>query len=153
MNREKLPRFKTVAEQRDFWRKQLTYQLIGMTINQDEDKNKDKFLQENADKYNASDLVKNETRSPSQVLDQRLKRQYAQLQRIDSDQIVETLLNAAMAAYDPHSNYFAPVQANEMQIQSTLELVGIGVSIQPDRKNPDYTRIISLVDGLSLIHI
>ena len=147
MNREKLPRFKTVAEQRDFWRKQLTYQLIGMTINQDEDKNKDKFLQENADKYNASDLVKNETRSPSQVLDQRLKRQYAQLQRIDSDQIVETLLNAAMAAYDPHSNYFAPVQANEMQIQSTLELVGIGVSIQPDRKNPDYTRIISLVDG------
>lgn len=34
-----------------------------------------------------------------------------------------------------------------MQIQSTLELVGIGVSIQPDRKNPDYTRIVSLVDG------
>lgn len=147
MNREKLPRFKTVAEQRDFWRKQLTFQLIGMTINQDEDKNKDKFLQENADKYNTTDLIKNETRSPNQVLAQRLQRQYGQLQRIDSDQIVETILNAAMAAYDPHSNYFAPVQANEMQIQSTLELVGIGVSIQPDRKNPDYTRIISLVDG------
>ena len=147
MNREKQPRFKTAAEQRDFWQKQLTFQLIGMTINQDEEKNKDKFLEENADKYNAKDLVKNEKRSPSEVLAQRLKRQKAQLERVDSDQIVETMLNAAMAAYDPHSNYFAPVQANELQIQSSLELVGIGVSIQPDRKNPDYTRIISLVDG------
>ncbi len=147
MNREKLPRFKTAAEQQDFWQKQLTFQLIGMTINQDEEKNKDKFLEENADKYNAKDLVKNEKRSPSEVLAQRLKRQKAQLERVDSDQIVETMLNAAMAAYDPHSNYFAPVQANELQIQSSLELVGIGVSIQPDRKNPDYTRIISLVDG------
>ncbi len=147
MNREKLPRFKTAAEQQDFWQKQLTFQLIGMTINQDEEKNKDKFLEENADKYNAKDLVKNEKRSPSEVLAQRLKRQKAQLERVDSDQIVETMLNAAMAAYDPHSNYFAPVQANELQIQSSLELVGIGVSIQPDRKNSDYTRIISLVDG------
>ncbi len=148
MNREKLPRFKTAAEQQDFWQKQLTYQLIGLTINQDEDKSKDQFLEANADKYNnAQDLVRNETRTPSQVLANRLKRQQGQLTRITSDQILESMLNAAMAAYDPHSNYFAPVQATEMQIQSTLELVGIGVSIQPDRKNSDYTRIMSLVDG------
>lgn len=77
----------------------------------------------------------------------RLKRQKDQLERLNSDQILEQILNSAMASYDPHSNYFAPIQATEMQIQSSLELVGIGVSIQPDRKNPDYTRIISLVDG------
>lgn len=148
MNREKLPRFKTQAEQQDFWQKQLTFQLIGLTINQDEEKSKDQFLEKNSDKYNnAQDLVRNETRTPSQVLANRLKRQQGQLERINSDQIVESMLNAAMAAYDPHSNYFAPVQATEMQIQSTLELVGIGVSIQPDRKNSDYTRIMSLVDG------
>lgn len=60
---------------------------------------------------------------------------------------METILNTAMMTYDPHSNYFAPVQASEMQIQSNLQLEGIGVSIRPDRKNPDYTRIVSLVDG------
>lgn len=146
-NREKLPYFKTPAEQKDFWQKQLTFQLIGLTINQDEEKSKDQFLQANADKYNAQELVRNEQRTPNQVLANRLKRQKGQLDRINSDQIMETMLNAAMAAYDPHSNYFAPVQATEMQIQSSLELVGIGVSIQPDRKNPDYTRIMSLVDG------
>lgn len=148
MNREKLPRFKTADEQQDFWQKQLTFQLIGLTMSQEEDKSKDQFLQQNADKYNnAQDLVRNETRTPKQVLVNRLKRQQGQLERITSDQILENMLNAAMAAYDPHSNYFAPVQATEMQIQSTLELVGIGVSIQPDRKNSDYTRIMSLVDG------
>ena len=147
MNREKLPRFKTKAELQDFWQKQLTFQLIGLTINQDEEKSKDAFLQANADKYDTQELVKNEQRTPSQILANRLKRQKGQLERVSSDQILETVLNAAMAAYDPHSNYFAPVQTTEMQIQSTLELVGIGVSIQPDRKNPDYTRIVSLVDG------
>lgn len=147
MNREKLPRFATKAELQDFWQKQLTFQLIGLTINQEEEKSKDAFLQANADKYNTQELVRNEQRSPNQILASRLKRQQAQLSRVNSDQILETMLNAAMAAYDPHSNYFAPVQATEMQIQSTLELVGIGVSIQPDRKNPDYTRIVSLVDG------
>ncbi|MFW2176899.1 MULTISPECIES: carboxy terminal-processing peptidase [unclassified Moraxella] len=147
MNREKLPRFKTVAEQQDFWQKQLTSQLIGMTINQAEDKAKDQFLQANSDKYNAQELVKNEQRTPNVVLASRLKRQQAQMARITSDQIMETVLNSAMATYDPHSNYFAPVQATEMQIQSSLELVGIGVSIQPDRRNSDYTRIVSLVDG------
>ena len=60
---------------------------------------------------------------------------------------METILNAATLTYDPHSNYFAPIQANEVQIQSNLQLEGIGVSIRPDRKNPDYVRIVSLVDG------
>lgn len=147
MNREKLPRFKTSAEQRDFWQKQLTFQLIGLTISQDEEKSKDQFLQENADKYDAQELVRNDKRTPKEVLANRLKRQQAQLSRITNDQILENILNAAMATYDPHSNYFAPVQTTEMQIQSNLELVGIGVSIQPDRKNPDYTRIMSLSDG------
>lgn len=147
IDREKLPRFKTKQEQQDYWQKQLTFQLIGLTINQEEDKVKDKFLTENADKFNNLDLVKNETRTPNQILANRLKRQKDQLERISSDQILESILNSAMASYDPHSNYFAPVQATEMKIQSTLELVGIGVSIQPDRKNPDYTRIMNLVDG------
>jgi carboxyl-terminal processing protease len=56
-------------------------------------------------------------------------------------------LNTALLTYDPHSNYYAPIQATELQIQSSLQLEGIGVSIRPDRKNPDYTRIVTLVDG------
>lgn len=147
IDREKLPYFKTSAEQKKYWEQQLTHQLIGVTLNQEEEKAKEKVFEENPDKYNADDLVRNETRTPNEVLLNRLKRHKGQFDRINNDQIMETILNAAMSVYDPHSNYFAPIQANEIQIQSSLELVGIGVSIQPDRKNPDYTRISTLVDG------
>lgn len=147
MNREKLPFFATPEEQKTYWEQQLTFQLIGMTLSQEEEKAKEKVFEANPNQYNAQDLVKNDTRSPNEILANRLNRQKGQMDRITSDQVMETIINAAMGAYDPHSLYFAPAQANEIQIQSTLELVGIGVSIQPDRKNPDYTKIMTLVDG------
>lgn len=147
INREKSPYFASADAQRTFWQQQLTYQLITLTLSQEEEKAKDQFFTANAGQYDAADLVKNETRTPNQILANRVKRQQGQLERRNTDQRVEVLLNAAMAVYDPHSNYFAPTQATEVQIQNSLELVGIGVSIQPDRKNPDYTRIMSLVEG------
>lgn len=147
MNREKLPFFATAQQQKTYWEQQLTFQLIGITLSQEEEKAKDKIFSANPSEYKDQDLVKNDTRTPNEILANRLNRQKGQLDRITSDQVMETILNAATSAYDPHSLYFAPVQATEMQIQSTLELVGIGVSIQPDRKNPDYTKIMTLVDG------
>lgn len=147
MNREKLPFFITAQQQKTYWEQQLTFQLIGMTLSQEEEKAKEKVFEADPNRYNAQDLVKNDTRTPNEILANRLNRQKGQLDRITSDQVMETILNAATSSYDPHSLYFAPVQATEMQIQSTLELVGIGVSIQPDRKNPDYTKIMTLVDG------
>jgi len=93
------------------------------------------------------DLVRDDQRTPNEILLNRLSRQQGQMERLKDDEIMETILNTAMLTYDPHSNYYAPIQANEMQIQSSLQLEGIGVSIRPDRKNPNYTRIVTLVDG------
>ena len=92
-------------------------------------------------------LVRDDQRTPNEILLNRLSRQQGQMERLKDDEIMETILNTAMLTYDPHSNYYAPIQANEMQIQSSLQLEGIGVSIRPDRKNPNYTRIVTLVDG------
>ncbi len=147
LDREKLPHFKTSKEQEAYWRNQTLYALIGMTLNQEDDKAKDAAFLNNPELSRGQDLIKAETRSPSEILLHRLQRQEAQLSRLKSDEIMELILNSAMMAYDPHSNYFAPVQTIEMQAQSNLQLEGIGVSIRPDRKNPDYTRIITLVDG------
>lgn len=147
LDREKLPHFISVQDQQAYWRNQLLYALINMTLNQESDKAKDQAFIDNPELSRGQDLVKAETRTPDAILLHRLNRQEAQLSRLKDDEIMELILNSAMLAYDPHSNYFAPIQANEMQIQSNLELEGIGVSIRPDRKNPDYTRIITLVDG------
>ncbi len=147
LDREEAPRFKSVDEQREFWQTQTTYALIGLTLGQEDDKAKDKAFLDNPELARGQDLVRGDERTPTEILLNRLNRQQEQLARLKNDEIMETILNAATLTYDPHSNYFAPVQANEMQIQSNLQLEGIGVSIRPDRKNPDYIRIVSLVDG------
>ncbi len=147
LDREEAPRFKSAQEQREFWQTQTTFALIGITLGQEDDKAKDKAFLENPELSRGQDLVRGDERTPTEILLNRIHRQQEQLARLKNDEIMETILNAATMTYDPHSNYFAPIQANEMQIQSNLQLEGIGVSIRPDRKNPDYTRIVTLVDG------
>lgn len=147
LDREEAPRFGSKEEQRAYWRTQTVFALIGITLNQEDDKAKDKAFLDNPELSRGQDLVRGEERTPAEILLNRINRQEEQLIRLKNDEIMETILNTAMMTYDPHSNYFAPVQANEMQIQTNLQLEGIGVSIRPDRKNPDYTRIVTLVDG------
>lgn len=147
LDRERLNHFKTKKEQRDYWTRQLKFQLMSITLGQEDEKAKEKVFLSNPDITRGQDLVRNDERTPSEILLNRLSRQQEQLARLKDDEIMETILNTAMLTYDPHSNYYAPIQANELQIQSSLQLEGIGVSIRPDRKNPDYTRIVTLVDG------
>ncbi|WP_415195922.1 carboxy terminal-processing peptidase [Psychrobacter glaciei] len=147
LDREKLGHFKSKKEQRDYWACQLKFQLMSITLGQEDEKAKEQVFLNNPDITRGQDLVRNDERTPSEILLNRLSRQQEQFKRLKDDEIMETILNTAMLTYDPHSNYYAPVQANELQIQSSLQLEGIGVSIRPDRKNPDYTRIVTLVDG------
>lgn len=147
LDREEAARFSNKEEQLDYWKKQTASSLINITLSQEDDEQKDKAYLANPDLALGQDLVKAESRTPREVLLNRLNRQQEQLARLKNDEIMEHVLDAATTAYDPHSNYYAPVQAQDIQIQSSLQLEGIGVSIRPDRKNPDYIRIISLVDG------
>ncbi len=147
LDREELPHFKTKKEQRDYWERQLKFQLISITLGQEDEKAKEQVFLDNPDITRGQDLLRNDERTPSEILLNRLSRQQEQFKRLKDDEIMETILNTAMLTYDPHSNYYAPIQATELQIQSSLQLEGIGVSIRPDRKNPDYTRIVTLVDG------
>ncbi|TXD97059.1 tail-specific protease [Psychrobacter frigidicola] len=147
LDREKLGHFKTKKAQQDYWTRQLKFQLISITLGQEDEKAKEKVFLDNPDITRGQDLVRDDKRTPSEILLNRLLRQQEQMQRFNDDEVMETVLNTAMLTYDPHSNYYAPVQANELQIQSSLQLEGIGVSIRPDRKNPDYTRIATLVEG------
>ncbi len=147
LDREKLEHFKTKKAQRDYWERQLKFQLMSITLGQESEKGKEKIFLDNPDITLGQDLVRDDKRTPNEILLNRLSRQQEQMRRLKDDEIMETVLNTAMLTYDPHSNYYAPVQATELQIQSSLQLEGIGVSIRPDRKNPDYTRIVTLVDG------
>ncbi|MFZ3192835.1 MAG: carboxy terminal-processing peptidase [Moraxellaceae bacterium] len=146
IDREKAPFFATQAEQQAFWQKQLVSQLINLTISKESEAAKQQAIKDNPALAQGQDLSSSEL-GPVETLQKRYQRQLERMSRVKSDRVLELVLNAAMATYDPHSNYYAPVEAMEMNRQTTLALEGIGVSIRPERGNEDYTRIESLVEG------
>lgn len=146
-DREKAPFFKTQAEQRTHWSKMLVSQLINLTISKEEEQAKQNALKANPELANGQDLTGPEDLTPAQTLTKRYIRQLERLSRIKSDDVLDKTLNAMMLTYDPHSNYFPPVDAMELNRQTTLQLEGIGVSIRPERGNEDYTKIETIVEG------
>ena len=146
-DREKAAFFKTKAEQQDYWRKMLVSQLINLTLSREEEQAKQKALKENPSLADGQDLSGPEDLSPEQTLTKRYTRQLERVSRLKSDDVLDKTLNAMTLTYDPHSNYFPPVDAIELNRQTSLQLEGIGVSIRPDRSNEDYTKIETIVEG------
>ncbi|WP_280179422.1 carboxy terminal-processing peptidase [Acinetobacter nosocomialis] len=147
VDREKAPYFKTSAEQQNHWRKMLVSQLINLTISREEEQAKQKALKENPSLANGQDLTGPEDLTPAQTLTKRYTRQLERISRVKSDDVLDKTLNAMLATYDPHSNYYPPIDAIELNRQTTLQLEGIGVSIRPERGNEDYTKIETIVEG------
>ena len=110
-DREKAPFFKTEAEH---WSKMLVSQLINLTISKEEELAKQKALKANPELANGQDLTGPEDLTPAQTLTKRYTRQLERLSRVKSDDVLDKTLNAMMLTYDPHSNYFPPVDAMEL---------------------------------------
>ena len=146
-DREKAPYFKSAAEQRAHWQKMLVSQLINLNISKEEEAAKQKALKDDPALANGQDLTSPEDLTPVQTLTKRYTRQLERMSRVKSDDVLDKTLNAMMLTYDPHSNYFPPVDAMELNRQTTLQLEGIGVSIRPERGNEDYTKIETIVEG------
>jgi carboxyl-terminal processing protease len=120
-DREKAPFFKSEAEQRAHWNKMLVSQLINLTISKEEDQAKQKALKDNPELANGQDLTGPEDLTPVQTLTKRFSRQLERVSRLKSDDVLDKTLNAMMLTYDPHSNYFPPVDAMELNRQTTLQ--------------------------------
>ncbi|OTG94256.1 carboxy terminal-processing peptidase [Acinetobacter sp. ANC 3832] len=146
-DREKAPFFSSKTELDNYWRKMLVSQLINLNISKQEEQAKQKALKDDPSLANGQDLTASEDLTPVQTLTKRYTRQLERIGRVKSDDVLEKILNSMTLTYDPHSNYFPPLDAMELNRQTTLQLEGIGVSIRPDRGNEDYTKIETIVDG------
>ena len=147
VDREKAPFFASAQEQRKHWNQMLVSQLINLTISKEEERAKQQALKDNPDLANGQDLTNLDDLTPEQTLTKRYTRQLERIKRLKSDDVLDKTLNSVLLTYDPHSNYFPPVDAMELNRQTTLQLEGIGVSIRPERGNEDYTRIETIVEG------
>lgn len=77
-----------------------------------------------------------------------LRKRYERVRRrnveFNSDQVFETFMNAYADTLDPHSNYFSPRNADEYNIQMSLQYFGIGASLNLE---DEYVTVQDVIAG------
>ncbi len=77
-----------------------------------------------------------------------LKRRYERIQKAiyqyNSEDVFQSYMNAYTNAYDPHTDYFSPPDAENFQIDMSLSLEGIGARLM---QNLDYTQVAEIIPG------
>jgi len=119
-DRDKAPWPRDAAELNDLWRQRVKSDALSLMLT-------GKTWPEAAD-----------------TLRKRYQRVLQRVGQVSADDVFESLMNSYAAVYDPHSNYFAPRNAEEYRIQMSLSYEGIGASLQ---QVDDYVTISSLIDG------
>ncbi len=120
LNREKNGWSETEEERNEIWRKiiknqALTYKLSG-----------------------------NDWDKTVESLTKRYKRIQKAIYQYNSEDVFQSYMNAYTGAYDPHTDYFSPPDAENFQIEMGLSLEGIGARLM---QNLDYTQVADIIPG------
>lgn len=77
-----------------------------------------------------------------ELLSKRYKGQQLRLRQTRSEDVFQNYINAFAQAYDPHTQYMSPENAENFDINMSLSLEGIGAVLQSD---DEFTKIVRLV--------
>ena len=80
----------------------------------------------------------------SETLITRYERFKSNVDKYNSTDVFEILMNSVTEAFDPHTNYFGPRSAEDFQRESSKAMEGIGATLQQD---DDFTKIVELRPG------
>lgn len=119
-DRKTLAWISTPAEMQDLWRRRVKNDALGLML---------------------ADKTWKET---SEVLRKRYNRVLDRINKLDSDDVFETFMNAFAMTLDPHSNYLSPRQSEEYKIQMSLSYEGIGASLQLDE---EFVQVMNVIPG------
>jgi len=78
------------------------------------------------------------------ILTKRYSRVLKRINKLDSDDVVESFLNSFTRTLDPHSSYLSPRQSEEYKIQMSLSYQGIGASLQLE---DDLVAVLNIIPG------
>ena len=119
-DRKKAIWFKNSLEMNDYWRKKIKNSILNLKIlGKDWDSNKE-------------------------TLDKRYKRFQKTISQFNSEDVFEIFINSYTELYDPHTNYFSPVNADKFEINMSKTFEGIGARLQQD---VEYTTIYQVMPG------
>jgi carboxyl-terminal processing protease len=80
----------------------------------------------------------------AKALTERYQRVEKALNQYTSEDAFQVYMNAFTTAYDPHTNYFSPTDAEDFEIDMSLSLEGIGARLQ---QQLDYTVVTDIIPG------
>ncbi len=113
------------GEARERWRKRIKYDLLALKTEKDK-----------KDKKEGKEAV--------EKLTNRYHSFAKRMHQTNSDELLEIYLNALTTSFDPHTSYMSPDTQKDFDIMMSLELEGIGASLQTD---DSYTVVKHLVPG------
>lgn len=79
-----------------------------------------------------------------EVLEKRYKRYRTVLSQYKPEDVYQLFMNSYTETYDPHTNYFNPITAENFNIDMSRSLEGIGARLT---KDGDYTIVADIIPG------
>tara|TARA_S200000501_G_scaffold377954_1_gene438325 strand:- start:3110 stop:5167 length:2058 start_codon:yes stop_codon:yes gene_type:complete len=112
--------FDSVDEMDNYWRKKIKNAILNLKI------------------------LGKDWESNKETLEKRYKRFRKTINQFNSEDVFEIFINSYAELYDPHTNYFSPVNADRFEINMSKTFEGIGARLQQDI---EYTTIYSVMPG------
>lgn len=137
MDGEKREIPKNDLELKEFWRKYLKYETLSRYVDKIEEQ---KEVGEEGEKKSEEAL---ETEARGEVLEM-FDNWYERLHKLKRNDRLGYFLNALTSVFDPHTNYFKPIDKENFNIRFSGRLEGIGARLLTDK---DYTKVSSIVVG------
>lgn len=136
---DKKPYAKDEKDLKDIWRRMIKYETLSRISNKIEEKEKGKA--EYKDK-SEGDFQKAALSEVTKMYNDYFKR-IKKLKRMDR---ISTYLNSIANVYDPHTEYFEPVEKQSFDITMSGRLIGIGARLQTDMES-DFTKVSDIMIG------
>ncbi|HEV2437294.1 MAG TPA: carboxy terminal-processing peptidase [Verrucomicrobiae bacterium] len=135
LDRREAPYPKNLAEARHLWQQRLVYEYLQEVVSR------------RISPTNNGVVLPLPKSAPGEIAEKLTRHYRWQLHLFtnwDSDDILQTYLEALAHAYDPHSDYLNVSHAQDFSINMSLALFGIGAEL---RSEDGYCTIVSLVAG------
>ena len=136
---DKKPYAKDDAELADMWRKMVKYEVMTRLANKLDDKDKGK---EGVKDKSEADLQKAALAEMTKQYNDYFKR----IKKQKRNEHLSLYLNSAINVFDPHSEYFEPIEKQNFDIGMSGRLIGIGARLQTDAES-DYTKVSEVTIG------
>ena len=119
-DRKELEWFDDLNQMDNYWRKKIKNAILNLKI------------------------LGKEWESNKDVLNKRYERYKKTISQFNSEDVFEIFINSYSELYDPHTNYFSPINADRFEITMSKTFEGIGARLQQD---VEYTTIYQIMPG------